>query len=680
MTGTGGWRVGADIGGTFTDVVAVAPERGLMRVAKVPSRPEDPLAGLVAALAAVELEWAQVDDLVHGTTLVTNAIVEDKLARVALVTTEGFADTLAIARQNRRHLYRLDLKPKLEPQVAEALRLEVAERVGPDGAVLVALEPAAAEAVARAVEQSGAEAVAVCLIHAYANPSHEETLGARLRGVIRHVSLSHRVNPEAREYERSVATVLNAGVMPLVAGYLERLEAENTEGARVHFFHSAGGMTPPSALAERPLALALSGPAAGVAAAARVSAKLGLEEVISFDMGGTTTDVCLIISGRAEVHSNRLLAERPLRQLMVAVETIGAGGGSLARAEGGAMRVGPESAGADPGPACYAQGGVLPTVTDANLVLGYLSDKRLLGGEIRLELEAARQALAPLARELEVTTPELALGIHQVANANMTRALRRVTVERGVDARRCTLLAFGGAGPLHAAGLAAEFGIARVIVPALSSVFSAFGCLAAEPSYAQQQTLRMASAAWDGARIEAVRTSLIGQISPPLREAGHERDLVLDEVAQVRYAGQSYAIDVPYAWPLDPAVLGRDFRRIHHQLYGFASDEPWELQGLRLRLSAPTELTFDGLAAERGGAAAATAEATTEATTEAPCWFEAGAAVATPRYDRGGLAPGWQTLGPAIVEDDWSTVLVPPGTRASVDEAVHLLLELGAQP
>jgi N-methylhydantoinase A len=672
VTVTSGWRVGADIGGTFTDVVAVEPGRGQVRVAKVPSRPEDPLAGMLAALEAVGLGWAEVADLIHGTTLVTNAIIEDKLARVALVTTEGFADTLAIARQNRRHLYRLDLKPKLEAPVGEELRLEVAERVAPDGAVLVTLDPASADAAARAIESSGAEAVAVCLIHAYANPAHEEALGERLKALTPHVSLSHRVNPEAREYERSFATVLNAGVMPLVARYLARLEGEKTNGARVNFFHSAGGMVPPGALAERPLALALSGPAAGVAAAARVSAELELDQAISFDMGGTTTDICLITAGRAEVHSNRLLAERPLRQPMVAVESIGAGGGSLARAEAGAMRVGPESAGADPGPACYAQGGERPTVTDANLVLGYLSDRRLLGGEIRLDAGAARRALEPLARELGVTTPELALGIHRVANANMSRALRRVTVERGVDARSCALLAFGGAGPLHAAGLAAEFAMTKVIVPALSSLFSAYGCLAAEPSYSQQQTLRMASGKWDGGRLGAVRKSLIGQITPPLREAGHAEDLVLDEVAQVRYAGQSYAVEVPYSWPLEPERLGRDFRRIHEQLYGFATDEPWELQGLRLRLSAPAGKALEG---PGGGGEAAPAPIA-----EDPCWFEAGAPVTTPRYDRGALAPGWRGEGPAIVEDDWSTVLVPPRTAAWVDEGGHLHLELEAQP
>ena len=343
-----GWQVGIDVGGTFTDVIAVHRARGEVRAAKVPSRTDDRIAGLLAALHAVELTWPDVDDLIHGTTIVTNAIVQGDHAKVALIATRGFSDTLAIGRQNRRHLYRLDLPPKLEPQVPANRRFEVTERLDHDGRIMTALEPDSVEDAIGQVEASGAEAVAVSLLHSYANPAHEEALGARLRERFPFVALSHRVNPEAREYERTATTALSAGVMPLAAAYLDDLEAKKPEDSRLHLFHSAGGMASPAALRDLPLGLAASGPAAGVAAAGRMARALGIERAISFDMGGTTTDVCLIQDGEAQIASDRSLGGRPLRQPMVAVESIGAGGGSIARLGHGSLMVGPESAGALP--------------------------------------------------------------------------------------------------------------------------------------------------------------------------------------------------------------------------------------------------------------------------------------------------------------------------------------------
>ena len=480
------WQVGVDIGGSFTDIVAVDPASGVLRTAKVRSVSGGPEESLDAALAAVGLAWDAVADLMHGTTLVTNAIVQNKLSPVALIATEGFGDTIEIGRQNRRDLYRLDVLPKRVPLVPEGLRLEVAERIDVDGRVVAPLADAAAESVARKAAGLGVEAVAVALLNAYANPAHEQALGARLAGVVPHVALSHRVSPEAREYERTSATVLNAALMPQTTDYLDRLAQRAVNGTRLHLFHSAGGMAAPQAVKELPLALALSGPAAGVAAAGSVARELGLDRVISFDMGGTTTDVCLVSDGAPQVSSERLLAGHPMRQPMVAVESIGAGGGSIAIAEAGAIRVGPESAGAEPGPACYGLGGTRPTVSDANLLLGYLRAGSVLGGSVSLDDERARRAVGDLAKAFGVGPIEAALGIVRVANASMTRALRRVTVERGVDARDCTLLAFGGAGPMHAVALARESGIARVVVPRFSSVFSAIGCLTAELSYARQ--------------------------------------------------------------------------------------------------------------------------------------------------------------------------------------------------
>ena len=708
-----GWRVGVDVGGTFTDVVAVHRMRPETRIAKVPSRSDDRVAGLLAALRAVDLAWPDVEDLIHGTTLVTNAIIEDDLAEVALIATRGFSDTLAIGRQNRLHLYRLDLAPKLDPQVPAALRFEVSERLDHEGRVLEAMDPDSVDEVIRRVEDSGAAAVAVSLLHSYANPDHEEALGERLRERFPFVALSNRVNPQAREYERTATTALSAGVMPLAASYLDRLEEARPPASRLHLFHSAGGMASPQALRELPLGLAASGPAAGVAAASRIAADLGIDHAISFDMGGTTTDVCLVFGGEAQITSDRSLGGRPLRQPMVAVESIGAGGGSIARLDHGALVVGPESAGADPGPACYARGGDRPTVSDANLVLGYMDSDRVIGGDIRLDADAAGAVIAPLASAMGMTVEEAALGIARVANSAMLRALRRVTVERGIDGRQCTLLAFGGAGPMHAVELARAFSIATVVVPAHSSVFSALGCVSAGMSYAQQRTLRMAMDDWDAERLDRARRELKSRLAAPLAAAGcAESEMIVEEVAAIRYRGQSYAIEIADAGLDDPVRLNREFLDRHRALYGFATGEPWELVSIRLRVSAPRAdsasrpavrgstaepvpaARTDGVhrpavrgwtaepvpaartdGAHRPAASGSAAEPVPAAT--APCTFDAGGPIATPRYARSGLVAGRALAGPVVVEDAWSTVVVPPGATLTADEAGHLRIATG---
>ena len=669
-----GWRVGVDVGGTFTDVVAVNRSGSDTRIAKVPSRSDDRVAGLLAALQAVDLAWTDVDDLIHGTTLVTNAIIEDDLAEVALIATRGFSDTLDIGRQNRRHLYRLDLPPKLASQVPVELRFEVSERLDHEGRVLEPMDPRLVDETIRRIDESGAQAVAVSLMHSYANSVHEETLGKRLRERVPFVALSNRVNPEAREYERTATTALSAGVMPLAASYLDRLDAAKPAGSGLHLFHSAGGMASPEALRELPLGLAASGPAAGVAAAGRIAGELGIEHAISFDMGGTTTDVCLVFDGEGQISADRSLGDRPLRQPMIAVESIGAGGGSVARLDHGALAVGPESAGADPGPACYARGGERPTVSDANLVLGYMDADRIIGGDIRLDAGAARTSLAPLASAMDMTVEEAALGVVRVANSAMLRALRRVTVERGIDGRQCALLAFGGAGPMHAVELARAFSIATVIVPALSSVFSALGCVGAEMSYAQQRTLRMAMDEWDAQRLDRARGELKSRLVAPLFAAGYrEADVTVEEVAAIRYRGQSYAIEIADAPLDDRRRLNREFLDRHRTLYGFATEEPWELMSIRLRASAPRT---DG--ALRPSTPGPAGEPVPESTMT--CTFDAEGPTATPRYARSGLTAGPVLAGPVVVEDAWSTVVVPPGATLTADEAGHLHIATGVAP
>ncbi|WP_295138379.1 hydantoinase/oxoprolinase family protein [uncultured Reyranella sp.] len=665
-----GWQVGIDIGGTFTDLVALLPSTGDVRSIKVPTQRNDPVASIRAALAAADLSAEAVDDLVHGTTLVTNAIVEDRVEPVALVATAGFEDVLDIGRAGRQHLYRLDLPPRREAQVPPERRIALAERIDFTGAAVLTPDATAIDAVVMQAKAMRIESIAVSLLHAYANADHERAVGAALAKAFPFVSLSHQVNPETREFERTATTVLNASVMPIAARYLDRLQRDVT-GARLHVMHSAGGMASPEAAAKRPLSMALSGPAGGISAAASVASSLDLEKALTFDMGGTTTDVCLILNGAAEISTDSKLAGRPVRQPMVAVESIGAGGGSLVTLGTGGLSIGPQSAGAEPGPAAYGRGGTLPTVTDANAVLGYLDPTRRLGGAISLDVAAAEAALAPLAARLGVGIVELALGVQRVANAAMVRALARVTVERGVDGRQCTLLAFGGAGPMHAVGLAREFGIAEIVVPRFSSGFSALGCIVADMSYTQQQSVRMLNIGWEAARFTALHDDMLATLMAPLHSHGHGADEIdVERTALVRYVGQSYAVEVPFAQPLDLERLGRDFRQRHHEIYGYATEEHWEMQSLRMRALVARRTTFAPLGIPGESAVP---------TSIAPCWFEPSAPHQTPRYDRDRLPTGTRIAGPAIVEDAWSTIVVPPGYTLNPDAMGHLWIREDAR-
>ena len=358
---------------------------------------------------------------------------------------------------------------------------------------------------------------------------------------------------------------------------------------------------------------------------------------------------------------------------MVAVESIGAGGGSIARFDQGALSVGPDSAGAEPGPACYRRGGDLPTVTDANLVLGYMDADRIIGGTLALDLTAARDALAPLAAQMNMSIEVAALGVVKVVNSAMVRSLRRVTVERGIDGRQCTLLAYGGAGPMHAVEIARAFGIAKVIIPVHSSAFSALGCVSAEMSYSQQRTVRMAAGDWDANRLQAVRTSLRSRLSAPLEAAGYQPgDIAMEEVAAVRYRGQSYAIEIRNPCFDEPRRLGQAFFDEHERLYGFVTEEPWELVAIRQRLSIARGSDIPGpLRNDRGSA---------PSIKTSPCTFAAAHTVATPRYSRSALGAGQVLSGPAVVEDEWSTVIVSPGATLTADASGHLHIETGARP
>jgi N-methylhydantoinase A len=666
-----GVRVGVDVGGTFTDLVA-ADASGRTWSCKVPTTPANPALGVLAGLAMLGREAGAWDSLAHGTTMVTNAIVERRGARTALVTTRGFRDVLEIARQNRAHLYRLDLPARPEPLVPRHLRREVTERVAHDGAVLAPLVLEELPGIIGDFARDGVEAVAVCLLHAYANPAHEQAVAQALRRHVAHVAASSDINAEFREYERTSTTVLNAAVMPLAARYLDDLVARlDRAGARrpLHLLHSAGGMMSVEAAKARPLAMAMSGPAAGVAAAAHVARALGLPRALAFDMGGTTTDVCLIADGAPETAGQRRLGDYPVRLPMLAVESIGAGGGSIARAEPpGSLKVGPRSAGAVPGPACYGQGGTEPTVSDANLILGYLAAERVYGGAIRLERGRAEAALAPVARRFGLSLVEAAHGVVEVANASMLRALRLVSVQRGYDLREFALIAYGGAGPLHAGALARECGIGRVIVPAHSGAFSALGCLVSPLRYDAVQTHRVRLDAWDADLVAERFGALQAQCLRPLLDEGHAPgDVLVTLRVDLRYVGQNYELEIPYRG--DRAGLRAAFEGRHRQLYGYATGEAVECVNLRVVASVARDTLVVAPPAAAGPAAPLGHQ---------PAYFRETGQVALPRHDRGALAVGAAIEGPALVEDAWSTTVVYPGQRCVTHAQGHLVIDTGA--
>ncbi|PZW50474.1 N-methylhydantoinase A [Humitalea rosea] len=661
------WDIGTDIGGTFTDIIAVRPGSDETRIAKVPSRPDAPVRAMLEALAAVGLGQADVRRFVHGTTRITNALVEGRLPKVALVATAGFEDVLEIGRYRRQELYRLDLPPKAPPLVPAALCFGVQERLDHTGAVLKPLEEAEIQRLLVWLRASGAQSVAISLLHSYANPVHEKLLAERLRDVVPHVCVSHEINPEAREYERTSSTAFNAAAMPIAVEYLTELEEKLPIGAGLQVFHSAGAMVPVPAVKLRPLVMAASGPAAGVSASARLARDLGRPRVLTFDMGGTTTDVCLIVDGVAEMTDTRMIGGRPLRQPMLAVHSIGAGGGSIVKLGPGGLSVGPESAGSEPGPACYGRGGLAPTITDANAVLGYLDPDAKLGDTISLDVDAARAVIAPIAAELKLGLTETALGIIRVANAAMARALRRVTVERGVDGRDCALLAFGGGGPMHAAGLAEMYGLTEVIVPAASSAFSALGCLTADFSFLQQRTVRLAL---DGLELAGFATrvaEMASEATSPLIANGVEAaGIEMEHIALMRYAAQSDSLPVPFAIPLDPAGLEAEFHRRHRELFGYATSEPCVIEALRVQA--------------RKASTTALARPDVGRPPRPPrsrdCVFPDVGSVATAILPRETLIGIVQ--GPAIIEDAWSTVIVPPGWQARGDTAGNLFLTRSA--
>jgi N-methylhydantoinase A len=666
--------IGIDVGGTFTDVVALDHSRGTLTALKVPSTSGELARGVLEGLAQLP-QQAQRSTIIHGTTVATNAVIEGRGARTALITTRHFRDVLEIGRQSRENMYDLRHHGRPPALVPRHLRLEISERLDYQGQVLQELAIQEAPELLRTLQGEQVEAVAICLLHAYANPAHERQLAEALAPHCPYVSISSEINAEFREYERTNTVVLNAFVMPLVHRYIEQLQHQLQEAGwqgRLHIVQSNGGMISTTLVKRRPLSTVMSGPAAGVAAVQYLLRRLGISEAVTFDMGGTSTDVCLIHQSKAAVTADRRIGAQPVRLASVAIESIGAGGGSLAWVDAaGTIKVGPQSAGASPGPACYDRGGTAPTVTDANLVLGYLNAQATYGGQIHLRRDLAEEAVGRFGEPFGLSLQESAQGIIDIANANMMHALRLVSVQKGHDLRHFTLVAFGGAGPLHAGRLARLLHIPQVIVPPLSSGFSALGCLVSDVRTDTVQTYRRRLTDLSPEELAAAFRLLEDESCQPLLEEGYDAaEIQLQRSCDLRYVGQKYELTVPLPgepqdW--DIATLHQGFQARHEALYAYTTGEAVECMNLRLAAlvpqpavqlpEAPTGMAKDALVGER------------------QAFFPETKSVAIPVYQRHRLGSEGVLQGPAVIEDEWSTTLVYPAQRVQVDRWGALMIE-----
>jgi N-methylhydantoinase A len=669
--------LGVDTGGTFTDFYLIGDD-GAASVYKRPSTPDDPARAVLEGLRELEALTAPGStlagvDVVHGSTVATNAIIERKGARTALITTKGFRDVLVIGRQTRPRIY--DLEPQREPPlVPHRLRFEATERLDHRGSVLRPLDPAEVEHLLDRAQRGGAESLAVCFLFSFLNANHERLVAAaaRRRGLA--VSASHEVLPEHREYERTSTTVANAYVSPLMARYLSGLERGlGRRGvSRLRVMVSNGGSTSAETAAKIAVRTALSGPAGGVAGAFAIARLAGFDRVITLDMGGTSTDVS-VCPGRILERDETTVGGLPVRGPTVDVLSVGAGGGSIARIdEGGALRVGPESAGADPGPACYGKSD-RPTVTDAHVVLGRIDPRRFLGGRMRIRPDLSLLALRRIAAPYDGDPQRAAVALLRVANANMERALRVVSVERGHDPRDFTLLAFGGAGPLHACELAEALRIPRVLVPLYPGVLSAAGMARAPvvrdlsaPVLARVPAGRSSTRLTR--RLAAIRDRLSARGRRELEREGFLTEaLSLETILEMRYVGQSYELAVRVD-ELAPERFLPLFHAAHAERYAYSDPErAVEVVTLRVKLTVPVR-TPDG------GRRVSRASPRPHPVSRSKVWF-GDRAVTAPVYDRAQLGPGAAVRGPALVVQMDSTTVVPLGWRGAVDGESNLVLE-----
>src|SRR5438128_12565932 len=673
------YRVGFDVGGTFTDFVLQSPTGELATAKRLTTYPDPSaacLAGLDQLMAAVG--WDEIAQVVHGTTLGSNIVIERKAQGVGLLTTRGFRDVLIIGREKRYQVYDLQIE-KPAPLIPRRLIGEVTERVLADGSVRTPLDEDDARRAIRELATRGVTTLAVCFLHAYRNPVHEkrvaELAADEAPGMV--VTLSHEVSPTFREYERTSTTVVNAYVMTALREYLRGLGAalkERGYRGRLFVMQSSGGIATAEAMERYPVRMIESGPAAGALMAAAYGELTGHRDLIAFAMGGTTAKLALIENGQPgtttafELHRVHGAAGSGLPMNIQALDLveIGAGGGSIARAQLGVVAVGPESASSTPGPVCYARGGMEPTVTDANLVLGYLNPDYFAGGSLRLDADAARHAMATrVAQPLGLSVEDAAWGVHAIVNTNMELATRIVSIERGRDPRDLTFIAFGGSGPVHGCRLAQALGVPRVILPAAAGVTAAIGLLAAEVRFDVARTLVRRLGALDPPAPPVVFDEMAAPATAVVRDSGPAATVTIARSVDARYVGQGYELTVPVAaGPLDAAALARiraAFDEIYAARYGYAN--PTE----------PVETVTWKLAAVGGAPRVALAKATSAARDGGPkgrrrAWFpETRGWTECAVYDRYALAPGSRLDGPAIVEERESTSRLPPGTSATVD-------------
>lgn len=652
--------LGSDIGGTFTDFVML--RQGRIEIHKRLTTPADPSQAMLEGVEHLQVSLNA--DIVHGTTIATNALLERRGARTALVTTRGFADVIEIGRQNRPDLYAL-LPRKPEPLVPRDLRFEIEERIGADGSTLVPLNSKQLHSLVNQLAEAGVESVAVCLLFSFLAPEHEQAIGTALRERFP-VTLSHELLPEYREYERTSTTVINAYVAPLMDRYLEKLEV-GLQGRRLRIMQSSGGVITSENARREAARTALSGPAGGAVGAFYVAQQAGFDHIITFDMGGTSTDVALF-PGRIIRTREALIGGLPLRLPMVDIHTVGAGGGSIARVDaGGALRVGPESAGADPGPACYGRG-EQPTTSDANLLLGRLHPEYFLGGQMPLFADRARASMVSLADAMGVHLPEhAAWGVVQIANATMEQAIRAISVERGFDPRDFTLVPFGGAGPLHACALAEALRIPRIFIPSIPGVLSALGMAIADRVKDYSRTVMAGADVLNSDTMDTIFASLAVRGRSDLSAEGVSPDgMALERALDMRYIGQSHEISV--IEPLDGKWV-EAFHAAHHQRFGHRhDDEPVEIIAARLRAIGR------GPKLELTPMADAGPDPSTANVGYGPVWFTADAPVETAYYQRERLKAGNRLIGPAVVFQLDATTVIAPGWHGMVDPWGNLLL------
>ena len=679
------YALAIDVGGTFTDIVLLNLGTGEFKLLKTPSTPEDPSRGFILGITRIlkdnDVEYSQVRRIFHGTTIATNAILEGKGTPVGVLVSEGFKYVLEIGRHNMARLANPHVWVKPERPVPPERVLEIEERTAFDGAIITALDEDAVRSAAAQFRREGVESIAVSLTHSYANPSHEQ----RARDIVleefpsAQLSISSEVLPVFREYERTITTVLNGYVMPRVSYYIENLDQELQKlgvEAPLLIMTSNGGVIGAETAASQPVYTALSGPAAGVMSAIDVARNTEVENCISFDMGGTSTDVSLVSNRTPTVTLTGELGDWPVQLPMLDIATIGAGGGSIAwLTAAGNLNVGPRSAGAVPGPVCYGLGGTEPTVTDANLVLGRINDT-IAGGVLTLEVEAARVAIEEkIAAPLGLDVHQAAHGILQIVNYNMMGAIRNVSVERGHDPRNFALVAFGGAGPMHSVAVARLLDMTTVIAPPSPGVASAYGLLVSDfkNDYARTSVQKPPNydtgameSIYGGLEAEALQWLASEAVSPDRRELKRSADL--------RYAHQGFEVTAEMAGTaVDPASLEatiRNFHREHDRLFGFSLDQPVEI--VTLRVTAWGHLESAGMArlsANLGSPADAVSG-------RRPVYFEdAGGFVSCDIYHRGGLAPGSTIDGPAILENPDSTVIIDPGWRARIDDFGNCIIQ-----